>query len=290
MTGLYQSLYVWNDLAGTGSATGIITSIFLPFRVLIAGLSLTGLPLGVLQRIIDVVFFAAAGWGMYYFVTSVFSFEDDSKRRIAAVSSAIPYMFNLFIPYWLLIGAFPEYPLVALPYLVAFLYKGIRSDRARDWLKYAVLLGVSLSFLATSPEFFIIVVFALAPLVLYIVISGLKAGRRRQVVSGLKFLAVGSLVSIGMNSYWLVVNAFSIFQFNSIGAAVSQSPGLQRVLSFFDAPNVVVQSYRTVAWIVPLNAPVTPLNFWVLDPSWMALGLVLAATSFLALLFRPREK
>ena len=86
---LFRSLFAWNDLAGAGGPNGIVTSVFLPFKLLTTMLASSGLGLGLVQRFIDVVMFAASGWGMYYLETVIFHFGDSGAKRVAGVLAAV---------------------------------------------------------------------------------------------------------------------------------------------------------------------------------------------------------
>jgi hypothetical protein len=284
-----QLLYVWNE-AGTGFSTGIISSTVIPFSLPSAVLSYMGLPSSIIQKSLLIFYFALTGWGMYYLIRSLSFFKDEMYDRAAGILSSTFYMFNLFIIYWMLIGAYPQLPLAMLPFTFAFMYKGLKAcEKKGEWVKYALLIALSSIFFVTVPEFMLTILFFFLLYFVYVALVDTLQRRLKVLLAKIKFLITTFLVSMLLNTYWLLPNIYATIHQQYLQSAISASPGISRVLSFFNAPKVMIQSLRLVIWILPVGEPITSLNYWVVSPYIAASGISLLVLAVVVLLLRLKD-
>jgi hypothetical protein len=284
-----QMLYVWNDV-GTGFPIGIILSVFVPFSFINALFSYIGLPPNIIQKSLLIFYFSLSGWGMYYLIRSLSPFKNEVYDRIAGISASTFYMFNLFIIYWMVIGCYPQLPLAMLPFTFAFMYKGLKAcEEKKDWVKYAILVALSSIFIVTLTEFMIILLFFFILYAVYVALIDTLKRRLKVLLTKIKFLIATFLITIPMNAYWLLPNIYATYHPQYLQSVVSASPGIPRVLAFFNAPLVMIQTLRLVIWILAVGEPITPLNYWVVSPCIMGIGIFLLVLAMVALLSRPKD-
>jgi hypothetical protein len=283
-------LYVWNDFVDTGRPLGIVNSLLLPWEFINSALAYLGLPPNVIQRLMLVLWLAFTGWGMYYLTDTLLSSEDGSYKRVASISASVFYMFNPFVIYWMTIGAYPQVTLTILPFTLAFLIKGFNACHdGKSWIKYALLMALSSSFLVMIPEAMIIILFFLALYIAYIIIKDLLRHNFRVLLAKIKFLGFSLLAISLLNSYWLLPNIQANIYHPYLQSTIQASPGIARVLRFFNAPMVMIQTFRLQIAILAGDQSLTPLSYWVVSPYAILAGVMLSILSIYPILSRPRK-
>jgi len=179
--------------ADPGSAYIIYESFWLFLRS-------TGLSIGIVQILLQVLFFMGAGFSMYYLSRTVYP-----KLNLSHIISSIFYMFNFFVLQSRLNLGF-AWTYTFLPLLMALLIKILEVVPQQDSkatnkriIYFSIASTIILSFASINPPNVIIIFFILAIILLYYLFMERK--QPRSILIKIMKLAA---ISIPINLWWVI--------------------------------------------------------------------------------------
>lgn len=200
---VYRFSHTWDDRIFMGQDNSQTIPSLFPYRMTIALLDITRLPLTIIQRIWFMLVFTFSGLSMYYLVSKIIKGRD---RRIVGLPASIFYMINLYVLERFLMG---HHILLlvygTIPIILALFIDYLENDKKSK--KVFVLIALSSLLCApvgSNPPMYLNIVFVIG---LYIIFYILVHKNIKQV---LKLISNVALLAILLNIWW-VVPYFSYF-------------------------------------------------------------------------------
>jgi hypothetical protein len=195
-----QNCYVWDTVHAFGyynPTYPLLLSYLIPFSLL----SAIHVPLFISDALLLSFFFMISGLSMYFLVGSLYT-KKNNFAIVAAVSSAIFYMFNAYImeqwsaPDFVFLSAYAMYPL-----LFALFVRGIKSER--PVISGALFAFISLIFAAGNGNFcFTVILFF--TLFCYSVFYLLVSKNNTERFCALRFILIAIVLYLLVNLWWIL--------------------------------------------------------------------------------------
>jgi hypothetical protein len=194
---LHNIIYVWDTFFGPGCYT-LTSPLSFSYLILLGFPCILKIPLFVSEALVLTFLFMSAGLLMYFLIISVF----DKKSTLAAVSSALFYMFN---SYTLLLWSSPNFIFLSAyamyPFMFALFLRGLKSG---EHLKNGFYLGLgSLVFAAGNISFPFTVVMIFTLFLYFIFYLTFEAKNNKERVYALRFVFIAATIYLLVNSWWI---------------------------------------------------------------------------------------
>lgn len=289
-------LFTWDNTLFAGCDAIVHgTLIHLPTELILAGLAYIGLPPGIIERVYLISLFALLGWGMYYLVKTIASYEDHTMTRIACLFSSVFYMINVQIFAHLSLGH-KHYLLISavIPFTFAFFIKGFRASLKgeRTWTKYAILISFCTTFLFSGNyALTVLVLMLLVLLIVYHMVHELCTGHLAGFINECKFTLATAFASFLLNLWWLLPFLRIYLFTDKISAIISEE---KWGISFLVLVSKGTDLLHTMC-LLPRHfvafAPFHPEWLqWYGTPAFMVIGLTIAGLALFATFLKPKSE
>jgi len=273
----YTRLSLWFETGAFFGNDGSFTSLaFRPFYFLPALLSLFGIPINIVNRVILILFFALLGLSAYIMVNILIP----QRHRFAPLLSAFFYMYNPFIMGYLNLGHWYSLLTFAiLPVFVLSFVKGL--DQKSQWPKWALLTAVLSIFLIPRVRIFPIFIQFLS---IYLILYFIKNRSFSHALQAVKFILLTIFTIIILNLSWILpslVNFGSMFELLTTPSVITSKS--------FDYPssfNSIFNILNLVGYGIPMNKE---YGLFYETPLVRFVSLFILILIYLSILLRPKD-
>lgn len=206
--------FTWDPVLLAGSDYSMRLAGLYTFTASQALLKAVGLPLGVVERIYFIFWYALTGFSMYYFICA-FAKEKNIKASIIQVSGVIFYMINFYQLHIWMIARKPELSgAITIPFVLGLMIRAFRGEvsnlKVIGYMAVFSLLGCGMGL---NPPVLGIFIMSVVAIFLFRIFYDLccKSGKT-QIATDFKIVFLVTGIFILTNLYWILPTANYVIQ------------------------------------------------------------------------------
>lgn len=276
----FKRLTTWQTFSPIYGWDSSLELAQIPYWIFPTFLAFIGVPVSIIERIWWIIIYSLYGLSMYYLVYTLFG----PKRRIAALISAIFYMYNPYhAAYFIVPGGIYSWNLVfaVAPIILALYIQGL--NKKNLILRNAILIGlISITQVVGNIE---LTLLATYPLIFYLLFYILVNHSKEKCIHALKFTALVAIFSLVTNLWWILPTL------NGYGELYAQQTIYLEALENIDKLREKVGS---PSMLDPLRTYQTydPFGFgsYYNSPIGLILSIIIPILVFSALILKPKDR
>lgn len=290
---LFDKFYLWIPFVNNGTGGMLLVSLqqLWPSDIFRSILSELGVELSLIQRLQLVSATAIAGWGAYYFVRTLYGWNEESRTRIAGLIAGTFYILNPFILYWIFLGAYPLYSISVLPFIAALLYNVLKEhDKKLFSGRLIAIVFLSTILLTTHPEITLHLVAFLAGFTVFMITTQSRWKSKTILIKQSKTVLTILGLSILVNAWWAVPTFYVVADSQLVNDAVSNPENLGKLHRLSYETRGIIDRFRLQIFPYNANYQDTPMYHWITSHYSTLLGIGIFSLAVGSVLVRSSKK